>query len=131
MAINYKPEVNKILEKNEVKLDELVLGQEYLLECIINKENRTIKERGIFIEKQIFLPPYVMTFFMTSKSTIIHTMFNETTTRYYLPVTNKIKQQSLERQAFTQSINKLFMDKSRQSKCNKNSLGNQLVKMYY
>jgi hypothetical protein len=58
-------------------------------------------------------------------------MFNEATTRYYLPVTNKIKQQSLERQAFTQSINKLFMDKSRQSKCNKNSLGNQLVKMYY
>lgn len=130
MSIKNKPEVNKLLEKYEAKVDELVLGQEYLLECVINKENRTIKERGIFIEKQIYFAPYIMTFFMTSSSNIF-TMFNETTTRYYLPVTNKIKQQSAERQAFAQTINKLFMDKNWRSKCNKNSLGNQLVKMYY
>ena len=131
MSIKYKPEVNKVLEKNEVKLDDLVLGQEYLLEYNIYNQNRTIKARGIFMEKRIFLPPYVMTFFKTSESTNIHKMFNEVATRYYLPVTNKIKQQSLERQAFAQSINKLFMDKSWRSKRNKNSLGNELVKMYY
>jgi hypothetical protein len=83
------------------------------------------------MEKRIFLPPYVMTFFMRSESTNIHKMFNEVATRYYLPVSNKITQQSLERQAFVQSINKLFMDKSWRSKRNKNSLGNELVKMYY
>jgi hypothetical protein len=133
MSIQYKPTVNKVLEKNEIKVDDLVFGREYLLEFNMYNENKTIKTRGIFIEKQIFLSPYIMTFFKTSTttSTIIYTMFNEVSTRYYLPITNKIKQKSLERQAFAQTINKLIMDKSWRSKCNKNSIGNELVKIYY
>jgi hypothetical protein len=131
MTEKYKPYVNKVLEKNEVLISYLVEGNEYLLEYNVYHENRTIKVKGVFLRKEIYLPPYIMTFFKTAKfiSTNIATMFNEVETRYYIPMSNKIKRNSLERQAFSQSINKLTMDNK--NKKNKNNIGNDLVKIYY
>lgn len=131
MTEKYKPYVNKVLEKNEVLISDLVEGNEYLLEYNVYHENRTIKVKGIFLTKQIYLPPYIMTFFITAKfiSTNIATMFNEVGTRYYTPVSDKIKRNSLERQAFSQSINKLTLDNK--NKKNKTNIGNDLVKIYY
>ena len=134
--MSYKSEVNKILERNEVKLEDLIVGQEYLLEYNIYNQNRTIKTRGIYMYKQIFLPPYVMTFFKTDSTTIL-TMFNEIHTRYYKPVSDKMKQNSLERQAFAQSINKLIIENSKikniywRAASNKNNIGNDCVKIYF
>ena len=134
--MSYKSEVNKILERNEVKLEDLIVGQEYLLEYNIYNKNKTIKKRGVYMYKQIFLPPYVMTFFKTTSSTIL-TMFHEMNTRYYKPVSDKIKQNSLERQAFAQSINKLIIENSKnkniywRAASNKNNIGNELVKIYF
>jgi hypothetical protein len=134
--MSYKSEVNKILERNEVKLEDLIVGQEYLLEYNIYNKNKTIKKRGVYMYKQIFRPPYVMTFFKTTTSTIL-TMFNETCTRYYKPVSDKIKQNSLERQAFAQSINKLIIENSKikniywRAASNKNNIGNGCVKIYF
>jgi len=136
MNMSYKSEVNKILERNEVKLEDLIVGQEYLLEYNIYNKNKTIKKRGVYMYKQIFLPPYVMTFFKTTSSTIL-TMFHEMNTRYYKPVSDKIKQNSLERQAFAQSINKLIIENSKnkniywRAASNKNNIGNELVKIYF
>jgi hypothetical protein len=133
MKVPCKPQINKILEKNEVQLADLIVGQEYLLEYNLYSENRTIKEIGIYLKKEIYLPPYVMTFFKTRKSTILHTMFHESLTRYYLPVADKIKRESIERQAFAQSINKLCIEKQLawRALTNKNNIGNHLVKIYY
>ena len=136
MKVPCKPQINKILEKNEVQLADLIVGQEYLLEYNFYSENRTIKEIGIYLKKEIYFLPYVMTFFKTRKSTILHTMFHESLTRYYLPVADKIKRASIERQAFAQSINKLCIEKNEKQLAwraltNKNSIGNHLVKIYY
>lgn len=136
MNMSYKSEVNKILERNEVKLEDLIVGQEYLLEYNIYNQNNTIKKRGVYMYKKIFLPPYVMTFFKTTSSTIL-TMFHEMNTRYYKPVSDKMKQNSLERQAFSQSINKLIIENSKnkniywRAASNKNNIGNELVKIYF
>jgi hypothetical protein len=64
-------------------------------------------------------------------------MFHEMNTRYYKPVSDKIKQNSLERQAFAQSINKLIIENSKnkniywRAASNKNNIGNELVKIYF
>jgi hypothetical protein len=132
-----KGPVNKILEKNEVKLEDLVVGEKYLLEYYQYHINKTLKFYGEYIRDEMLISPYVTTYFKTDKW--IHPlMIHETLTRYYTPVSDKIKQNSLERQAFAQSINKLVIGRTNEenkkawrSIPNKNGLGYDLVKMYY
>lgn len=130
-----KPEVNKVLEKNEITHHELIEGKEYLLEYNVYN-NKTIKTRGIYTNKKIFIKPYIITYFKT-KSWVFPMLFHETNTRYYTPITETIEQLSIERQAFVQSINKLSMSRKTPNKIawrgtvNKNSLGYDLVKIYF
>lgn len=133
----HKDAVNKILEKNEVKLEDLVVGEKYLLEYHQYHINNTIKFYGEYIRKEMLVSPYVTTYFKTDKW--IHPlMIHETLTRYYTPVCDKIKRNSLERQAFSQGINKLQIGRTNEenkkawrSTPNKNGLGYDLVKIYY
>jgi hypothetical protein len=132
-----KGPVNKILEKNEVKLEDLVVGEKYLLEYYQYHINNTIKFYGEYIRQEMNISPYVITYFKTDEW-IYPLMIHETLTRYYIPVTDKIKQNSLERQAFAQCINKLVIERKNENSQkawrsipNKNGLGYDLVKMYY
>jgi hypothetical protein len=133
---SYKCEVNKVLEKNEITHDELIEGKEYLLEYNVYNKNKTIRTRGVYINKEIFIKPYIITYFKT-KSWIFPMMFHEIHTRYYRPITETIEQLSIERQAFAQSINKLNMWRKIPNKIawrgtvNKNSVGYDLVKIYF
>jgi hypothetical protein len=128
---------NEILKKNEVKSEDLVFGEKYLLEYHQYHENKIIKSRGVYVRQEMNIPPYTITYFKTDEW--IHPlMFHETLTRYYIPVADKIKQNSLERQAFAQSINKLVIErinngekKSWRATRNKNVLGCDLAKIYY
>jgi hypothetical protein len=52
---SYKCEVNKVLEKNEITHDELIEGKEYLLEYNVYNKNKTIRTRGVYINKEIFI----------------------------------------------------------------------------
>lgn len=129
--------VNKILEKNEVKLEDLVVGKKYLLEYHQYHINNTIKFYGEYIKKEMLISPYVVTYFKTDEW-IYPLMIHETLTRYYIPVSDKIKRNSLERQAFAQCINKLLIERTNEenkkawrSTPNKNGLGYDLVKIYY
>jgi hypothetical protein len=128
---------NEILKKNEVKLEDLVFGEKYLLEYHQYHINKTIKFYGEYIKKEMLISPYVVTYFKTDEW--IHPlMIHETITRYYIPVSDKIKRNSLERQAFAQCINKLVIERTNEenkkawrSTPNKNGLGYDLVKIYY
>jgi len=134
MTTPFKSAVNPILAKNEVAFADLVVGKEYLLEYNVYNTNKTIKTKGVFIHQKCLVEPYIVTYFQTSKW-IYPQMYHEANTRYYTPITHLLCRLSLERQAFAQSINKLSMDRKGKKgwrRCsNKNSLGYELVKIYY
>jgi hypothetical protein len=133
MIIPSKPKVNKILEHYEITKNDLIIGNEYLLEYNDFSGKRTIKTKGLYIKESMNIIPYIVTYFKTPRW-IYPEMYHESLTRYYLPVSKKIMQKSLERQAFMQSINKLFIKINREKKIDEtkeNSIGNDLVKIYY
>ena len=133
MIIPCKPKINKILEHYEIKNNDLIIGDEYLLEYTDFSGKRTIKTKGIYVKQEMNIPPYIVTYFKTPRW-IFPEMYHESLTRYYLPVYKNIMQKSLERQAFIQSINKLFIEINgikRIDEIKENSIGNDLVKIYY
>jgi hypothetical protein len=134
MTTPFKCAVNPILAKNEVSFVDLVVGKEYLLEYNVYHINKIIKIKGVFMHQECLIEPHIVTYFQTNEW-IYPEMYHEAHTRYYIPITDVLCKLSLERQAFAQSINKLSMDrkgiKGWRRCSNKNSLGYELVKIYY
>ena len=138
MTTNNPLPVNTILSEFEVRPNDLVPGNIYLIKNLNRVTNQTCKYKGIFIKNEI-VPEIISSFFLITETlqgclrrNNMQTIFFDHSARYYTPPTELLMDESAQRQYLENEFTKMINSQDfNTNNVEKNSVGSDLANEYF